>query len=109
MICFTEFSPFARMDIDYLRRYLTPVRDFITAHPDKILWLGEFGTIRHANIAYRENWMRDMITLCKEYDIPYCVWNYLSTPNDGNRFSLVDDDTRKMLSPRLERILLGEF
>ena len=43
--------------------------------------------------------MRDMITILKEWDIPYCVWNYLSTPNDGNKFSLVDDDTRDFLPP----------
>ena len=36
------------------------------------------------------------------------VWNYLSTPNDGNRFSLVDDDTRKILSPELLKACLGE-
>lgn len=32
---------------------------------------------------------------------------YLSTPNDGNRFSL-DDDTCKILSPDLGRITRGE-
>ena len=40
--------------------------------------------------------------------VPYSVWNYLSTPNDGNRFSLVDDDTRKILSEDFRQILLGE-
>ncbi|MBQ9548282.1 MAG: hypothetical protein IJV01_03880 [Bacteroidales bacterium] len=43
-----------------------------------------------------------------EHGIPYCVWNYLSTPNDGNRFSLVDDDTRKILSPALLMIIQGK-
>ena len=52
--------------------------------------------------------MRDMISLLKEYDIPYCVWNYLSTPNDGNRFSLVDDDRREILSENLAAIIRGE-
>ena len=42
-----------------------------------------------------------MIKILKEWDIPYCVWNYLSTPNDGNRFSLVDDDNRKILSEEM--------
>ena len=51
--------------------------------------------------------MRDMITVLKENDIPYCVWNYLSTPNDGNRFSLVDDVTRKILSKKLAKIIRG--
>ena len=50
--------------------------------------------------------MRDVISLLKEHEIPYSVWNYLSTPNDGNRFSLVDDD-REILSPRLLRIIQG--
>ena len=52
--------------------------------------------------------MRDMISLLKEHGIAYCVWNYLSTPNDGNRFSLVDDDHRRILSPELARIIAGD-
>ncbi len=102
------FPDLLRMDIDYLRQYLAPAKEWIDAHPDKILWCGEFGTIRHAKLEWRENWMRDMIRVLKEWDIPYCVWNYLSTPNDGNRFSLVDDDNRKILSEELHRIILGE-
>jgi len=101
------YVQYDRMDIAFLRDALKGAVEFIKEHPDKILWCGEFGTIRHANIAWRENWMRDMITILKENDIPYCVWNYLSTPNDGNRFSLVDDETRKILSPGLAEIILG--
>jgi len=97
------------MDREFLRRELTPAFDFQKAHPDKILWCGEFGTIRHCRLEYRENYMRDVISLCLEHDIPYCVWNYLSTPNDGNRFSLVDDDSRKILSEELARIIRGEI
>ena len=52
--------------------------------------------------------MRDMITILKEWDIPYSVWNYLSTPNDGNKFSLVDDDNRIILSEEMARIIRGE-
>ena len=52
--------------------------------------------------------MRDVIRFCKKNDIPYCVWNYLSTPNDGNRFSLVDDDNREILSEEMARIIRGE-
>lgn len=102
------YKKYDRMDIEFLRDYLAPAKEFIERHPDKILWCGEFGTIRHAKLEWRENWMRDMITILKEWDIPYCVWNYLSTPNDGNRFSLVDDDNRKILSEELHRIILGE-
>jgi len=102
------YSGYERMDIAYMRDVLQPAVDFATAHPDKILWCGEFGTIRHAKMAWRENWMRDVITVLKENKIPYCVWNYLSTPNDGNRFSLVDDDSRQILSDEMAHIIRGE-
>lgn len=102
------YEEYERMDIQYLRDYLAPVKEWIDAHPDKILWCGEFGTIRHAKIEWREAWMRDMITILKEWDMPYSVWNYLSTPNDGNRFSLVDDDNRRILSDELHKIIIGE-
>jgi len=101
------YPRYQRIDINVLREWLQPAFDFVKAHPDKILWCGEFGTIRHCDIASRENWMNDVILLLKEHGISYCVWNYLSTPNDGNRFSLVDDDTRKILSPRMLAIIQG--
>ncbi len=102
-----DYADLERMDREYLRRELSPAFEFVQSHPDRILWCGEFGTIRHCRLVYRENWMNDVISLLLEHGIPYCVWNYLSTPNDGNRFSLVDDDTREILSPRLLRILQG--
>ena len=102
------YKQYERMDIEFLRDYLKPVKEFIENHPDKAVWCGEFGTIRHAKLEWRENWMRDMIKILNELDVPYCAWNYLSTPNDGNRFSLVDDETREILSERLHRIILGE-
>lgn len=98
---------FTRIDKEFLRHELQPAFDFTAQHPEKILWCGEFGTIRHCKLEYRENYMRDMISLLKEHEIAYCVWNYLSTPNDGNRFSLVDDDSRRILSPELARIIAG--
>ncbi len=102
-------SPFAgqeRIDKNTLKKLLQPAVDFAKRNPNKILWCGEFGTIRHAPLQSRENWMNDVISILVENDIPYCVWNYLSTTNDGNRFSLVDDDTRKIISPRLGQVLL---
>ena len=103
------YQNLSRMDICFLREYMAPAKAWIDAHPDKILWCGEFGTIRHAKLEWRENWMRDMISILKEWDIPYCVWNYLSTPNDGNRFSLVDDDNRKILSENMAKIIKGDI
>lgn len=104
----TAFENYEKMDIEFMRNVLKPATEFVKEHPDKILWCGEFGTIRHANIKWRENWMRDVITILKKNGIPYCVWNYLSTPNDGNRFSLVDDDNRKILSEEMAKIIIGE-
>ena len=103
------YPGFDKMDINFIRQALSPAIAFVKSHPDKILWCGEFGTIRHANIVWRENWMRDMIRVFKENEIPYCVWNYLSTPNDGNRFSLVDDDNRKILSEEMACIIRGDI
>ena len=102
------YPNYEKMDIDFIRFSLRNAIEFTKKNPDKILWCGEFGTIRHAEMKSRENWMRDVITVLKENEIPYCNWNYLSTPNDGNRFSLVDDDNRKILSEEMAKIIKGE-
>lgn len=102
------YAGYSVIDKRFIADALSPALDFMKRYPDKILWCGEFGTIRHCALQYRENWMRDVISFLNEHHIPYCVWNYLSMPNDGNRFSLVDDDTRKILSERLARIIRGE-
>ncbi|MBQ8351820.1 MAG: cellulase family glycosylhydrolase [Clostridia bacterium] len=102
------YPNYERMDARFVRDCLYPATVFIKEHPNAILWCGEFGTIRHADIRWRENYMRDVITFLRDYEIPYCVWNYLSTPNDGNRFSLVDDDHRRILSEEMARIIRGE-
>ncbi len=101
------YPNFEVVDAEFVEKSLQHAFDFAAEHPDKIVWCGEFGTIRHANITWRENWMRDVISALKKHNISYCVWNYLSTPNDGNRFSLVDDDNRKILSPRMAEIIKG--
>lgn len=102
------YSEFDKIDIDVLRKQMEGAKQFIEKYPHKILWCGEFGTIRHCDMTSRENWMRDMIKILSEWDIPYCVWNYLSTPNDGNRFSLSDDETRQLLSAKMKKIINGD-
>lgn len=102
------YEGYDKMDRKFIFDALKPAADFTKAHPDKILWCGEFGNIRHAKIAWRKSWFSDVIAFLKQNDIPYSVWNYLSTPNDGNRFSLVDDDTRRILDGELLDILLGK-
>lgn len=57
------YSHIEKMDIEYLRELMTPVFEWVDEHPDKILWCGEFGTIRHADINSRENYMNDVIKL----------------------------------------------
>lgn len=93
-----SYEGYSEVGRKYLWDRLKCAADFIEAHPDKIVTCGEFGTIRHCKTEYRVNWMRDVIAFCKAYGIPYTVWNYLSTPYDGNRFSLVDDDRREIVS-----------
>ncbi len=99
------YAGYDRIDKKYMYDKLSPALEFMRNNPDKILWCGEFGNIRHIKPEYRINWFRDVISFLKENEIPYCVWNYLSTPNDGNRFSLVDDDTREILSQELKNTL----
>jgi len=93
--------------MDCVRRALKPAVEWAAAHPDKILWNGEFGTIRHISPMARADYMRDVTTVCRAAGISWCVWNYLSTPNDGNRFSLVDDVTRDFLTDDLQLACLG--
>ena len=97
------------IDKKWIYDSLQAVKKWIEMNPNKILWCGEFGTIRHAKITWRIAWFKDVISFLKENDIPYSVWNYLSTPNDGNKFSLVDDETRLILSEELHKVLIGEF
>ncbi len=101
------YDRYERMDEAYILNQLQPAKDWIAANPDKILYAGEFGTIRHCRLEWRQNWMRDVIRFMINNDIPYCVWNYLSTPYDCNRFSLVDDDRRETVSNEMLRIIQG--
>ena len=103
-----EYDPYPIVGRDYVEHALRGAAEFKKAHPDKVLWFGEFGTIRHANIIWRENWMRDVIRFAIQHDIPYSVWNYLSTPYDCNKFSLVTDDERRIVSLEMLRIIQGD-
>ena len=95
------YSGYDRIDKKWIYDQLAPAKAFIEAHPDVILTCGEFGTIRHIKNEHRENWFRDVIAFCDENEIPFTIWNYLSTPYDGNRFSLVDDDFRRPVSEKI--------
>ena len=99
------YANYSEMGRQYLRDALSPVLPFMEAHPDAIVTCGEFGTIRSCPVEWRENWFRDVIEFLDEHGIPFCIWNYLSTPYDGNRFSLVDDDRREIVSGKIAEMI----
>jgi hypothetical protein len=101
------YDNYDKMDARFLYDRLQPAVDWMNENPDDILYAGEFGTIRHCKLEWRQNWMRDVIGFYKKHDIPYCSWNYLSTPYDCNRFSLVEDDHREIVSNEMLRIIQG--
>ena len=98
---------YERIDKKFMYDKIKPAIDFTKRNPDKILWCGEFGCIKHIDIKSRENWFNDVIAILKDNHIPYAVWNYFSTPYDGNNYSLVNDK-RKIFSRRLKRIINGK-
>ncbi len=115
---YKDFAVFCGGDPEVYKKWPVVGREFVeysmrgaaafkAAHPDKFLWLGEFGSIRHARLAWREAWMRDVIRFAIEHDIAYSAWNYLSTPYDCNKFSLVTDDERRIVSREMLRIIQG--
>lgn len=93
-----------RMDRTFLERCLQPAFDFQKEN-NVPAYCGEFGVIRHAPMPSRINYYRDVIALCDEHQIGHGAWNYLSTPYDANRFSIVDDWDRKPLSDELIQII----
>lgn len=95
------YASYTEMGRDFIRNSLAPAKQFRKEHPDAVLTCGEFGTIRSCPTEWRENWFRDVIEFLDENEIPFTIWNYLSTPYDGNRFSLVDDDHRHMVSEKI--------
>lgn len=99
------YAGYTEMGKKFIYDALSPAKAFIEKHPEAILTLGEFGTIRSCPTEWRENWFRDVISFCDENEIPFTIWNYLSTPYDGNRFSLVDDDRRQPVSDEIIRMI----
>lgn len=42
----------------------------------KPIYLGEFGVCYHASEDRRCAWMRDLLSIAKEHEIPWCYWTY---------------------------------
>ena len=93
-----------RMDRTFLERCPQLASDFQQTN-DRAAHRGEFGVTRHADTTSRENYYRDLISLPDEHHVGHAAWNYLSTPYDANRFSIVDDWDREPLSDQLIRII----
>ena len=96
-----------RMDHRYIERCMQPVLDFMEQHPDEIICCNEFSCMSHIEMKQREDWYRDVISFFIQHNMGYSVWNYMHTPYDGTKASLVDEKTREILSPRLLRIIQG--
>ncbi|MBD1391261.1 cellulase family glycosylhydrolase [Neiella sp. HB171785] len=62
------------------------------------LYCGEFGAFPTTELALRQQWYRDMISIFDEHDIAWAHWNY------KNDFPLVDEDLKPM--PELMDILI---
>ncbi len=103
--CESPYENYTEMGRQFIRDSLSPVLTFMEAHPDAIVTCGEFGTIRSCPIEWRENYFSDVIGFLDEHGIPFTIWNYLSTPYDANRFSLVDDDHRKIVSEKIADLI----
>lgn len=101
------YSQWKTMDSGIIRSMLQPAADFLESHPGKTLTCGEFGVIRHCPVQYKLAWFKDVTDFLRDYNISICAWNYLSTPYDGNRFSLVDDETRRPIHPEIFKTIFG--
>ena len=95
------YPEYDEMGKKFIYDHLAPAKKFLSDHPSAVLTCGEFGTIRSCPVEWRENWFADVIGWLDENEIPFTIWNYLSTPYDGNRFSLVDDDRRQPVSDKI--------
>lgn len=95
------------MDRHYIENNMQPVLDFMEEHPEDIICCNEFSCMSHIDLSEREAWYGDVISFLVKHNIGYSAWNYMHTPYDGTRCSLVDETTREIVSPKMLRILQG--
>lgn len=62
-------------DINTLDKQIKEAYDAATAM-GRTLYLGEFGCLHGAGKENLINWFRDVVSLCKKYDIGYASWDY---------------------------------
>ena len=92
-----ELAPALRFDRAYLEEKLKPAIDFSRQH-NQPLYCGEFGVIDIAPLENRLNWMRDFVSLLREYNMGRALWSYKAMD-----FGLVDKDGN-VISEELVRI-----
>ena len=89
-----DYQGLARMDKDFIYRFLKPAFDFIGRN-NKPMYCGEYGVIENADMASREAWSGDLSDVLLEYGIGRAVWSYKRM-----NFTLIDQD-RKAVSEKL--------
>ena len=62
-------------DINTLEKQIKQAYDAATAM-GRTLYLGEFGALTTADEASIIRWYRDIMTICKKYDIGHATWDY---------------------------------
>ena len=75
-------------DYDAVSNDLADAHHWCTQHGHRLL-VGEFGTIRCAPAADREEWTRHVRSECERLGVPWCYWDL--TTRD---FGLLDAATR---------------
>lgn len=63
------------------------------------LYLGEFGCLPNAGEGIRLVWLSDVVSLCKEYNIAYSLWEY------NNVFGFAERGTGKIRNQEMLKIL----
>ena len=87
---------------DYNKKYFLerwkPAIDF-AAQKGLKLYLGEFGCLPNAGDNTRLAWLKDVVSLCREYNIAYSLWEY------NNVFGFAEMGTGKIRDGEMVRIL----
>lgn len=66
------------------------------------LHLGEFGCLSNSGEKARLSWLSDVVSICREYNIAYSLWEY------NNVFGFAERYTGKIINPRMLKILTGK-
>ena len=84
--------------IDHIWEEFKPVADFIEKY-DRPLYCGEYGVCSNASLDSKIRWLKDYMTVFKEYGIGHAVWAYIGFT------SLVDGQTRKPISDEVIKLI----